>query len=85
MSCKSTGPKPCMSIAAVAGAHGMRANVLHRWLKEHARTGAASAIVSTALRAATYVDAWPVRRTRRLGFNRGGQYWIGANTIGEKS
>lgn len=30
---------PGVSIAAVAGAHAMNANVLHRWLKEHARTG----------------------------------------------
>ena len=30
---------PGASIAAVAGAHGMNANVLHRWLKEHARSG----------------------------------------------
>jgi transposase len=27
------------SIAALANSHGMNANVLHRWLKEHARTG----------------------------------------------
>lgn len=26
---------PSVSIAAVAGQHGMNANVLHRWLKEH--------------------------------------------------
>jgi transposase len=30
---------PGASIAAVAGAHGMNANVLHRWLKEHALSG----------------------------------------------
>ena len=30
---------PGASIAAVAGAHAMNANVLHRWLKEHARSG----------------------------------------------
>ena len=30
---------PSASIAALAGAHGMNANVLHRWLKEHARSG----------------------------------------------
>ena len=28
--------EPGVSIAAVAGAHGMNANVLHRWLKEQA-------------------------------------------------
>jgi transposase-like protein len=28
------------SIAALANAHGMNANVLHRWLKEHSRNGA---------------------------------------------
>jgi transposase len=27
------------SIAALAGQHGMNANVLHRWLKEHQRNG----------------------------------------------
>ena len=31
---------PGTSIAALANAHGMNANVLHRWLKEHARNGA---------------------------------------------
>jgi len=30
---------PGVSIAAVAGAHAMNDNVLHRWLKEHARSG----------------------------------------------
>ena len=30
---------PGTSIAALAGCHGMNANVLHRWLKEHARSG----------------------------------------------
>lgn len=30
---------PGASIAAIAGAHGMNANVLHRWLKEHALNG----------------------------------------------
>ena len=31
--------QPTASIAALALAHGMNANVLHRWLKEHARSG----------------------------------------------
>lgn len=31
--------QPGTSIAALASSHGMNANVLHRWLKEHARTG----------------------------------------------
>ncbi len=31
--------EPGTSIAALASSHGMNANVLHRWLKEHARTG----------------------------------------------
>ena len=30
---------PGASIAAIAGAHAMNANVLHRWRKEHARSG----------------------------------------------
>ena len=30
---------PGASIAALAGQHGMNANVLHRWLKEHQRNG----------------------------------------------
>ena len=30
---------PGASIAALAGQHGMNANVLHRWLKEHQRSG----------------------------------------------
>ena len=29
--------EPGVSIAALAGQHGMNANVLHRWLKEHTR------------------------------------------------
>ncbi len=32
--------KPGASIAALATANAMNANVLHRWLQEHARTGA---------------------------------------------
>jgi len=31
--------QPGTSIAALANSHGMNANVLHRWLKEHERTG----------------------------------------------
>jgi transposase-like protein len=31
--------QPGASIAALAGQHGMNANVLHRWLKEHQRGG----------------------------------------------
>ena len=30
---------PGSSIAAIAGQHGMNANVLHRWLKEHQQSG----------------------------------------------
>ena len=31
--------QPGVSIAGLAGQHGMNANVLHRWLKEHHRSG----------------------------------------------
>ena len=31
--------QPGVSIAALAGQHAMNANVLHRWLKEHQRSG----------------------------------------------
>lgn len=31
--------QPGASIAALASSHAMNANVLHRWLKEHARDG----------------------------------------------
>ena len=31
--------QPGASIAALAGSQGMNANVLHRWLKEHAQGG----------------------------------------------
>ena len=31
--------QPGVSIAGLAGQHGMNANVLHRWLKEHQRSG----------------------------------------------
>lgn len=31
--------QPRVSIAALAGQHAMNANVLHRWLKEHHRSG----------------------------------------------
>jgi len=31
--------QPGVSIAALAGQHAMNANVLHRWLKEHHRSG----------------------------------------------
>ena len=30
---------PGVSFAALAGQHGMNVNVLHRWLREHERTG----------------------------------------------
>ena len=43
---------PGASIAAVASTHGMNANVLHRWLKEHAEMdapGAWQAATSSAL------------------------------------
>jgi len=46
--------QPGASIAAIARGHGMNANVLHRWLKEHERSGchqlvAASSSGSAAL------------------------------------
>lgn len=31
--------QPGVSIAALANSHAMNANVLHRWLKEHQRSG----------------------------------------------
>jgi transposase-like protein len=31
--------QPGVSIAALASSHAMNANVLHRWLKEHERSG----------------------------------------------
>ena len=31
--------QPGVSIASLAGQHAMNANVLHRWLKEHERSG----------------------------------------------
>jgi transposase len=34
--------QPGASIAAIARGHGMNANVLHRWLKEHERSGCPS-------------------------------------------
>ena len=37
---------PGASIAAIAGAHAMNANVLHRWLKEHARSGCHGQLIS---------------------------------------
>lgn len=40
--------KPGVSIASVAGQHGMNANVLHRWLKEHQRS-ACQALVASAM------------------------------------
>ena len=40
--------KPGVSIAAVAGQHGMNANVLHRWLKEHQRS-ACQALVAQSM------------------------------------
>ena len=35
----ATCRQPGASVAAVALQHGMNANVLHRWLKEHQRSG----------------------------------------------
>ncbi|APW35982.1 hypothetical protein RD110_01125 [Rhodoferax koreense] len=39
--------QPGTSIAALASSHGMNANVLHRWLKEHERTGCHQPIAPT--------------------------------------
>ena len=38
--------EPGTSIAALASSHGINANVLHRWLKEHALTGRHQPIAS---------------------------------------
>src|SRR5471032_143648 len=40
---------PGSSIAAIAGQHGMNANVLHRWLKEHERSGCHQRIISSPI------------------------------------
>jgi transposase len=39
---------PGASIAAIAGQHGMNANVLHRWLKEHQQSGRHRLILSSS-------------------------------------
>ena len=39
---------PGSSIAAIAGQHGMNANVLHRWLKEHQQSGRHQRLVCSA-------------------------------------
>ncbi|WPC65299.1 transposase [Rhodoferax ferrireducens] len=39
---------PGASIAGIAGQHGMNANVLHRWLKEHERSGRHQLIVTSS-------------------------------------
>ena len=44
--------QPDVSIAALAGQHGMNANVLHRWIKEHQRSGCHQLV-----RAATHATA----------------------------
>lgn len=44
---------PDVSIAALAGRHGMNANVLHRWLKEHRHDGRHPLIPRNAPAAAT--------------------------------
>lgn len=43
--------EPGTSIAALASSHGMNANVLHRWLKEHARNVCRQRIESQPLSA----------------------------------
>ena len=40
--------QPGVSIAALAGQHGMNANVLHRWRKEHQRSGCHRLVVQRA-------------------------------------
>ena len=52
--------QPGASIAALALAHGMNANVLHRWLKEHARSGChqiAAAAVTTCSPSPAFLPA----------------------------
>ena len=50
---------PGSSIAAIAAEHGMNANVLHRWLKEHQQSGRHQRIVCS-LAAQSLVTSPPV-------------------------
>ncbi len=47
--------RPGASIAALAGQHGMNANVLHRWLKEHQRNGSHSLARPSAPELGTFI------------------------------
>jgi transposase-like protein len=49
--------QPGVSIAALAGEHGMNANVLHRWLKEHQRS-AGQPLVTQSMPATREVPAF---------------------------
>jgi transposase len=51
--------RPGASIAALAGQHGMNANVLHRWLKEHLHSGRHQ-LVQADMRAIAAVAPQPV-------------------------
>jgi|JI10StandDraft_1071094.scaffolds.fasta_scaffold150455_4 transposase len=50
--------RPGSSIAALAGQHGMNANVVHRWLKEHLHSGRHQ-LVQADMRAIAAVAAQP--------------------------
>lgn len=47
---------PGASIAGIASAHGMNANVLHRWLREHQLTGC-HGVVGTAPKTASQISS----------------------------
>ena len=51
--------QPGVSIAALALHHGVNTNVLHRWLKEHARSGCHQITVADALGAVATSEPTP--------------------------
>ena len=51
--------QPGASIAAIAGGHGMNANVLHRWLKEHERNGCHQLVATSSSGSAVLASPTP--------------------------
>ncbi|WP_300123053.1 transposase [Rhodoferax sp.] len=51
--------QPGASIAAIARGHGMNANVLHRWLKEHERNGCHQLVAASSSGSAVLASPAP--------------------------
>ena len=66
--------QPVASIAAIAGGHGMNANVLHRWLKEHERNGCHQLVAANSSGSAVLASPTPAFIALKLPTCRAGSH-----------